>query len=74
MSFNEEREKHKNDTKHKNLKSKLNQTYVNCHKTYYKNHFKFLLNAVLENSSRLIMEDREANIIIKTYENKKIVS
>ncbi len=36
--------------------------------------YSVVLNAVLENSSRLIMEDCEANIVIKTYETYKIVS
>ncbi|MDD2886966.1 MAG: methyl-accepting chemotaxis protein [Aliarcobacter sp.] len=36
--------------------------------------FSVVLNAVLENSNRLIMEDCEANIVVKTYENYKIVS
>ena len=36
--------------------------------------FNVVLNAVLENNSRLIMEDCEANVVIKTYENYKIVS
>ena len=36
--------------------------------------YSVVLNAVLENSSRLIMEDCEANIVVKTYENYKIVS
>ena len=36
--------------------------------------YSVVLNAVLENSSRLIMEDCEANVVVKTYENKKIVS
>ena len=36
--------------------------------------YSVVLNAVLENSSRLIMEDCEANIVVKTHENYKIVS
>ena len=36
--------------------------------------FSVVLNAVLENSDRLIMEDCEANIVVKNYENYKIVS
>jgi hypothetical protein len=36
--------------------------------------YSVVLNAVLENSSRLIMEDCEANMVIKTYETYKIVS
>ena len=36
--------------------------------------YSVVLNAVLENSSRLIMEDCEANVVVKTYENYKIVS
>ena len=36
--------------------------------------FNVVLNAVLENHNRLIMEDCEANVVTKTYENYKIVS
>jgi hypothetical protein len=36
--------------------------------------FSVVLNAVLENSDRLILEDCEANIVVKNYENYKIVS
>ena len=36
--------------------------------------YSVILTAVLENSSRLIMEDCEANIVVKNYENYKIVS
>ena len=36
--------------------------------------YSVVLNAILENSNRLIMEDCEANIVVKTYENYKIVS
>ena len=36
--------------------------------------YSVVLTAVLENSSRLIMEDCEANIVVKTHENYKIVS
>jgi len=36
--------------------------------------YSVVLNAVLENNNRLIMEDCEANIVVKTYENYKIVS
>ena len=36
--------------------------------------YSIVLNAILENHKRLIMEDCEANVAIKTYENYKIVS
>jgi hypothetical protein len=36
--------------------------------------YSVVLNAVLENNNRLIMEDCEANIEVKKYENYKIVS